>query len=144
MLHVTLLLPPLLPKLWAVLYRQTSCCYSHWQQWKGWSDLFETTCLAVFFFFLFLSRPSLLLPTLYSVRFQKYLQFLLRGNEELVMVGGGQELIFLSFLSISLPLFLFTICFVCLGWIRTETVECLTCAGWWEPLRRVQGLNVLI
>lgn len=32
----------------------------------------------------------------YSVRFQECLQCLLRGNEELVMVGRSQELIFLS------------------------------------------------
>lgn len=38
-----------------------------------------------------------------SVRFQECLQCLLRGNEELVMVGGSQELILLS--SLSLPHF---------------------------------------
>lgn len=54
-----------------------------------------------------------------SVRFQECLQCLLRGNEELVMVRGSQELIFLSFpflpLSPSLFFFSFTLCLVCLG-----------------------------
>lgn len=55
------------------------------------------------------------------------------------MVGGGQELIFPFLpLYLSATFFSVTICFVCLGWIKTETVESFACAAWWEPLRRVQ------
>lgn len=144
MLHVTLLFLPLLPKLWAVLYRQTSCCYSHWQQWKGWSDLFKTSCLAVLFvFFFFIPAPLSSCPH-YSVRF---LEILAVPSQRKWGISDSRRRpgAYFPFLPLYLSatfFFSFTICFVCLGWIKTETVECLTCAGWWEPLRRVQRLNV--
>lgn len=53
----------------------------------------------------------------YSMQFQECLQCLRGGNEELLMVGGSQELIFLSslFLACSSFFFSFTLCFVCLA-----------------------------
>lgn len=73
------------------------------------------------------------------------MQSLLRGNEELVMVEGGQELIFPSSLSIFLsvsPTFLsFTTCFVWLGRIKAETVECQAFAGEWERLGGIDRVS---
>lgn len=132
---------PFLSKLWAVLYRHTSCCYSHWQRWKCWSDLHETTSLTVFFF-LSSACPH------YSVWFQKNIQFSLRGNEELVMVEGGQELIFPLPHSIFLSLphfFFFNSPLVLAVWAglsqkRWRKLECQAIAGEWECTGRVDSL----
>lgn len=88
-----------------LLYRQTCFWCPRWQRQKRWSDF--VWGLAGMF--------SLYCPH-YSVWFQEWL-CLLRGNEELVMVGRSQELIFLSSLFLLfLFFFLSPFCFLFLGW----------------------------
>lgn len=60
---------------------------------------------------------SLCLCPHYSVCFQECLQCLLRGNEELAMVGGSQELIFFASLIFHSP---FSLCVSV--WMETESI----------------------
>lgn len=110
---------PLLHQPSAAVYAQTCCCCPQWQWWKRWSDLSETISIGLDVFSLS-SCPHC------SVRFQECLQCLLRGNEELVLVGRSQKLIFLSFPPSLSFLFFFHSPLLCVSGFGFRQKQCST------------------